>query len=215
MPACLASVLHAASVQKAFTKTVQPITQEGGGREGGSVVEDRHDGRDEVVFFFARRARGAAARREDVPQLLDRELAEGVARVGPGAASARSSARRPAAASDRGDGGVGLRRWSARLSLLAGGLGLRQPFLEVLDRGRLLGLSVGGLVPRVFEAPLFFEGLSVVGGLVPRVFKAPLFFEAPPLDVRGLVTRGDGGVEAPLLLLFDRARPVRPARTAR
>ena len=49
-------------------------------------------------------------------------------------------------------------------------------------------------MPRAFEAPLFFEGLSVVGGLVPCVFKAPLFCEAPPLDVRGLVTRGDGGV---------------------
>ena len=158
----------------------------------GSVVEDSHDGRDEVVFFFARRARGAAARREDVPQLLDRELAEGVAR-GPRRCRRRLDGRLRV---DRGRfDDVG-----AESPLLAGGLGLGQPFLECFDRGRLLGLSVGGLVPRVFEAPLFFEGLSVVGGLVPRVFKAPLFFEAPPLDVRGLVTRGDGGVEAPLLL---------------
>ena len=91
---------------------------------------------------------------------------------------------------------AGLRGGVARSRAASG----QPPSLEVLDRGRLLGLSAGGLVPRAFEAPLFFEGLSVVGGLVPRVFEAPLFFEAPPLDVRGLVTRGDGGVEAPLLL---------------
>ena len=175
------------------------------GREGGSVVEDRHDGRDEVVFFFARRAGAAAARREDVPQLLDRELAEGVA-CGTRRRGRRLDGRLRV---DRGrlyDVGVNHRRrldlplvCEAESLLLAGGFGLRQPFIECFDRGRLLGPSVGGLVPRVFEAPLFFEGLSVVGGLVPRVFKAPLFFEAPPLDVRGLVTRGDGGVEAPLL----------------
>ena len=177
---------------------MQPITQEGqGGREGGSVVEDSHDGRDEVVFFFARRAGRAAARREDVPQLLDRELAEGVAR-GPRRRGRRLDGR---LRFDRGRfDDVG-----AESPLLAGGFGLRQPLLEVFDRGHLLGLSAGGLVARAFEAPLFFEGLSVVGGLVPRVFKAPLFFEAPPLDVRGLVTRGDGGVEAPLLLLSQGA----------
>ena len=111
-------------------------------------------------------------------------------RVGPGVGSATGSASTAA---------VRRRRYGVA-ALLAGGLGLGQPFLEVFDRGRLLGPSVGGLVPRVFEAPLFFEGLSVVGGLVPRVFEAPLFLEAALLDVRGLVTRGDGGVEAPLLL---------------
>ena len=168
------------------------------GREGGLVVEDSHHGRDEVVFFFARRARGAAARREDVPQLLDRELAEGVA---------RRSRRRPRRL-DRLGGRLRIDRRRRRLDrgrfdvgtesplLLSRGLGLRQPLLEVFDRGRLLGLSAGGLVPRVFEAPLFFEGLSVVGGLVPRVFKAPLFLEAALLDLCRLVTRG---VQGPLV----------------
>ena len=136
--------------------------------------------------------------------MLDRELAEGVAR-GPRRRGRRLGRLRvdrgrfdDVGANDRHR--LGLPLLCEAESLLAGGFGLRQPFLECFDRGRLLGPSAGGLVPRVLKAPLFFEGLSVVGGLVPRVCEAPLFFEAALLDLCRLVTRGDGGVVAPLLL---------------
>ena len=117
---------------------------------GRGSVEDSHHGRDEVVFFFARRARGAAARREDVPQLLDRELAEGVAR-GPRRRGRRLDGRLRV---DRGRFDV---VGTESPLLLSRGLGLRQPFLEFLNSGRLrrLGPSVGGLAARVFfDVPL-------------------------------------------------------------
>ena len=85
--------------------------------------------------------------------------------------------------------------------LFAGGLELRQSFLAFLDSGRLrrLGLSVGGLAARVFfEAPpLDLRGSR---GLLPRVFEAPLFFEAALLDLCGLVTQG---VDETLMLLLS------------
>ena len=166
------------------------------GRGGASVVARRHDGRDEVVFFFARRCRGAPPRDArmfrscliESSRRASRAGRVGAGRVGAGVGSTvvrllDKGGRQPQASD------LGLPLVCEAASLLAGGLGLRQPLLEVFDRGRLLGPSVGGLVPRPVEAPLFFEGLSVVGGLVPRVFKAPLFFEAPPLDVRGFDAR--------------------------